>query len=73
MENEPADGDFEALRSAMGGIYTISNKSDALEYDLDTLHEIAAYLQSQACHARACGHARHMIGHACHIRACVPY
>lgn len=46
MASEPQENDFEGLRNAMGGIFTVSNKAEALEYNLDTLHEISSYLQA---------------------------
>ena len=47
MDTEPADGDFDWLRNAMGGIYTITNKSDALEYDLDTVKCVHRVLRTK--------------------------
>ena len=44
MDIVPEAGDFDALRHAMACIYDVKTKSNAIEFELDTLHEITGYL-----------------------------
>lgn len=44
METTPEDGDFEGLRHAMAQIFDVKTKSDAIEYELDNLADLATYL-----------------------------
>ena len=42
----PAEGDFDGLRRAMSCLYDLKNNAEAIEYELDSLAEIAAYLEA---------------------------
>ena len=44
LENTPEEGDFSALKHAMDCIYQAKNRADELEFELDSLQEVASYL-----------------------------
>jgi hypothetical protein len=46
MDASPDPNDFEGLRAAMARIYDISTKGDYIEYELDSLQDLSAYLMT---------------------------
>ena len=83
MDTTPEEGDFDGLRHAMACIFDVKTKSDAIEYELDNLADLATYLARRQRWRRATigQQGRHVAGivwHAprrrcpCSRRRCAP-